>query len=168
MTVNEIIKILNFDPKVLVKEINQLRNNMNYILDIRDEVYLQKKEMYNYSHNYCDADIEFWIETYKLKYYGGSWENVSDFIKKCNNIFKLEIKTTPFYNGMVPIVKKYFEQNDLNHEEFYIEYGIQKTKKPPSDEVVLEWIKIYQDPDEGGSIPAIKKYLDNHQGYSLG
>ncbi len=165
---NRIIEILNFGPIILVDLIQQLENDINYILDIKDETYLQKKEMHTYSPNYCDGDIEFWINTYKLKYYGGSWQNVIDFINKCNNIFNLKISITPFYNGMVPIVKTYCKHNNINYEEFLTEYGIHKTKKPPSDEDVLDWIKIYQDQDEGGSIPAIRKYLEELQGYSLG
>jgi len=168
MIENRIIEILNFGPEVLVDLIQKLENDINYILDIKDEIYLQKKEMHTYSPNYCDGDIEFWIETYKLKYYGGSWQNVIDFINKCNNIFNLKIKITPFYNGMVPIVKNYFKLNNINYEEFLKEHGIHKTKKPPTDENVLDWIKIYQDRDLGGSIPAIMKYIEEIQGYSLG
>ncbi len=165
---NKVIEILNFELKVLVDLFQQQENNVNYILDIKDEIYLQKKEMNTYSANYCDGDIEFWIETYKLKFYGGSWQNVIDFINKCNNIFNLKIKKTPFYNGMVPIVKNYFKLNNINYEEFLKEYGIHKTKKPPIDEDVLDWIKIYQDRDLGGSIPAVMKEVEKRRGYSLG
>ena len=161
------IEILNFKPKVLVDLIKQLVNDKNFILDIKDDFY-KKKKKHTYSPSYYDGDIEFWIETYKLKYYGGSWQNVIDFIIKCNNLFNLKIGITPFYNGMVPIVKTYCKHNNLNYEEFLVEYGIHKTKKPPTDEDVLDWIKIYQKRDVGGSIPAIMKYLDNRQGYSLG
>lgn len=168
MIENKKVEILNFGPKVLVDLIQQLENNANYILDIKDEIYLQKKEMHTYSPKYCDGDIEFWIATYKLKYYGGSWRNVIDFINKCNFIFNLKILKTPFYNGMVPIVKNYFKLNNIHYEEFLKEYGIHKTKKPPTDEDILDWIKIYQDRDLGGSIPAIMKYLEELQDNSLG
>ena len=162
------IEILNFEPKVIVDLYKQLGKDTNFILDIKDGIYLQKKNRYTYSPSYCDGDIEFWIELYKLKYYGGSWQKVCDFIIVCNNLFNLKISITPFYNGMVPIVKTYYKQNNLNYEEFLIEHGDHKTKKPPTDEDVLDWIKIYQDRDLGGSIPAIIKYLDRLQGYAPG
>ncbi len=162
------IEILNFEPKVLVDLIKQLGTDSTCILDITDEIYLEKKNGHTYSPSYCDRDIEFWIETYKLKYYGGSWQNVINFIIQCNSIFNLKIGITPFYNGMVPIVKTYYKSNNLNYEAFLIEYGNHKSKKPPTDEDVLEWIEIYQDRDEGGSVPAIRKYLEKLQGFTLG
>ncbi len=165
---NNVFEILNFEPKALIDLIQQLENDINYILDIKDEIYLQKKKMHTYSPSYCDGDIEFWIETYKLKYYGGSWQNVIDFIIKCNDTFSLKISITPFYNGMVPIIKTYCKKNNINYEEFLAEYGIHKAKKPPSDDDVFDWIKMYQDQDKGGSIPAIRKYLEKFQGYTLG
>ena len=116
----------------------------------------KKKKRHTYSPSYCDGDIEFWIELYKLKYYGGSWQRVFDFIIECNSLFNLKISITPFYNGMVPIVKTYCEQNNLNYEEFLIEHGIHKTKKPPTDEDVLDWIKIYQNRDLGESVWRVK------------
>lgn len=168
MIENRKIEILNFEPKTLVNFREQLGKKINFSLVIKDEKYLQKRELFTYSSNYCDADIEFWIETYKLTHYGGSWQNVIDFITKCNNIFNLKISITPFYNGMVPIVKMYYKRNNLNYEKLLIEYGVHKSKKLPPDEDILGWIEIYQDRDEGGSIPAIMKFLERQQGFSLG
>lgn len=166
MRINKKVEIINFEPKVLVELLEKHGNDRDFILEIKDEIYLQKKQMHTYSPNYSDGDIEFWIETYKVRYYGGSWQKVSKFIKSCNNIFDLEIETTPCYNGMVRFVKKFFGQNNLNYEEFYNEYGDYKTIITPSDGEILEWIKIYQDRDTGGSISAIIRYLENNQGYS--
>ncbi|MBY8992473.1 MAG: hypothetical protein KGD58_17130 [Candidatus Lokiarchaeota archaeon] len=165
---DEIVRIFKFKPIVLVKLIEQLGRNLNVRLDIKDEIYLQKKKKYTYSSSYSDGDIEFWIELYKLKYYGGSWPAVFEFIIECNNRFNLKIDTPHYYNGMIPIAKTYFKQNSLNYEEFIIKHGIYKSKQPSTDEIVLEWIKIYQNRDLGGSISAIMNYLENHQGYTFG
>lgn len=168
MTVNKKKEIDKFEPKALVELLENHGNHIDFNLEIKDEIYLQKKQLHTYSPNYSDGDIEFWIETYKVRYYGGSWQKVDKFIKLCNNIFGLEIETTPNYNGMVRFVKKFFGQNNLNYKEFYNEYGDYKAIITPSDGEILEWIKIYQDRDKGGSISAIIRELENTQGYSRG
>ncbi|KKK81276.1 hypothetical protein LCGC14_2815110 [marine sediment metagenome] len=56
----------------------------NFTLIIRDTMYLEKRNIYNISLKYPDGDIGFWIDAFKLKYYGGSWNNVFNFIKECN------------------------------------------------------------------------------------
>ena len=164
----ETVRIFKFRPAVLVKIIEQLGGNLNVILDIKDETYLQKKKNYTYSSRYSDGDVEFWIELYKVKYYGQSWPAVFNFINECNNRFNLKIDISNYYNDIIPIVKTYFKQNSLNYEEFLIKYGIRKSKQPPTDETVHDWIKIYQDRELGGSISAIRKHLENLQGYTLG
>ena len=164
----EIVRISKFKPIVLIKIIEQLGGNLNVTLDIKDEIYLQKKKNYTYSSRYSDGDVEFWIELYKVKYYGRSWPAVFNFINECNNRFNLKIDISHYYNDIIPIVKTYFKQNSLNYEEFLIKYGIRKSKQPPTDETVQDWIKTYQDRELGGSISAIRKHLENLQGYTLG
>jgi len=162
------LKIYNFEPTILKNLVIELGEDTMVFLEISDQDYLQKRNKYSFSSIYSDGDIEFWIKAYKLKYYGGSWQAVFDFIIECNNFFNLKIDIPPYYNAMIPIVKTYFKSNNLNYEEFLKKYGAHKTKKPPTDETVLEWIKAYQDRELGGSISAIMKYLEKLQGYTLG
>ena len=162
------LKIYNFEPTLLKNLVIELGEDNKVFLEIKDQNYLQKRDKYSFSSIYSDGDIEFWIKAYKLKYYGGSWQAVFDFIIECNYFFNLKIDIPPYYNGMVPIVKMYCKRNNLNYEEFLIKHGIHKSKQPPTDEVVLEWIKIYQDRELGGSISAIIRYLENLQGFALG
>lgn len=68
---------------------------------------------------------------------------------------------------MIPKVKNYYRHNSLNYE-LLLKQGIHKTKNPPTVEDVLEWIKVYQNREVGGSISAIRNYLENHQGYTFG
>lgn len=165
---NKKLEIHNFEPLILINLIRELGNNNIYFLEIKDQNYLQKRNKYSFSPIYSDGDIEFWIKTYKLKHYGGSWKSVFDFIVECNKIFNLDLAITPFYNGMIPLVKAYCHQHKISYEKLMLDYGIHKNKKPPKDEEVINWIQIYQNQDIGGSIPAVRRYLDNYQGYTLG
>ncbi len=163
------LRILNFTPRDLVKIIEQLGSKFKKIIfDVQDKTYLQKKNKHTISSKYSDGDIEFWIELFKLKYYGGSWPKVFNFIRDFNKHLNRKIGIPNQFNDMTYFVKKYFKQNSLIYEEFKVKHGNRKSTQTATDEDVIKWIKIYQDREVGGSISAIRKNLENHQGYTYG
>ena len=162
------LEIYNFEPSSLIILLNDLGEDNIDSLEVKDQNYLQKSNKYSISPLYSDGDIEFWIKTYKLMYYGESWPKVFNLIRDFNKHLNLKINIPYYYNDMPPIVKRYCEHFNLNYEELLLKHGIQKTKNPPSDKDIIEWIKIYQDPEIGGSISAIRNNLEKHLGYTYG
>ena len=162
------IEITKFEPNTLIDLFKIWDKNTDYFVKIKDHNFLIKKNHYNVSPNYSDGDIEFWIKIFKIKYYGGSWNNVHEFITEMNDLFNLNINIPPFYNSIVPIVKRYCKKFEINYNELWHKYGKKKFPKTPTDKEIITYIKIYQDPINGGSIPAIIRYFVKNFGYSRG
>ena len=162
------IEIAKFEPIKLVKLFKQYDKEFNFLVKITDKNFLSKQNRFNVSLNYSDGDIEFWIKNFKTRYYGGSWNNVYEFITEMNGRFNLKINIPPYYNSMIPIVKRYCDQAKWDYEKLLHKYGIKKFSKELIEKEIVEYIDIYQDPNNGGSIPAIRRYLIKTQGYVRG
>jgi hypothetical protein len=162
------IEIAKIEPNTLIDLFKIWDKKTDYIVKIKDHNFLIKKNLYNVSPNYSDGDIEFWIKSFKIRYYGGSWNNVHEFITEVNELFNLNINIPPFYNNIVPIVKRYCEKFEIDYNKLLHKYGKKKFPKRPTDKEIIKYIEIYQNPKNGGSIPAIVRYFLKNFGYSRG
>ena len=112
-----------------------------------------KKKLYSYK------DIEFWIKIFKMKYYGGSWPKVREYVLRHNKSEGTNFAIPPYSNNMSPIVKNYLLRKGQDYAKLLNTYGDNKTRSPRTDEEILRYIELYENPEIGGSVPRVRAYI---------